>query len=133
MAELDEGIGWDTSESFEVLGRVVNVLCTTPGPLGECLGFHTWPVMGGNGYVLAWHGPRPSDREVLDYLLDAAADDDMTRTLRPGDVRWRRAGHCLIAEVRGVQFQLRPEPIVRSDTLVALERYWSGPAPVVGG
>ncbi|WP_228809821.1 hypothetical protein [Nocardia otitidiscaviarum] len=42
---------------YEVLGRVVSVLCSAPAPLSECLGFRLWPRLHrDSGYVLSWHG-----------------------------------------------------------------------------
>ncbi|WP_328410999.1 hypothetical protein [Nocardia sp. NBC_00403] len=110
--------------TFEVLGRVMTLLCDNPGPLADCLAPLLWPLLTGGGYALSWCGVTPTESEVAEYLLDAAADDDMTRVLRPGDVRFREGLSCTIVDVRGVQFQLRPAPMVRPETYTALGEYW---------
>ncbi|WP_157129027.1 hypothetical protein [Nocardia amamiensis] len=115
------------AHSYEVLGRVMSVLCDNPGPLGECLAFRLWPVLHDGGYVLSWCGVTPTDDEVVEYLVDAAADDDMTTVLRPGDVRLLARRHYslfTVVEVRGVQFQLRPEPMFQPETYAAMGEYW---------
>ncbi|MEU2106417.1 hypothetical protein [Nocardia sp. NPDC019255] len=110
--------------TYEVLGRVLSVLCYTPGPLAECLAFRLWPLMNGGGYVLAWSGVRPTEEEVVSYLGEAAADDEMTTILRPGDVRFRKGPYYTLVEVRGVLFQLRPEPMPQPDSFAAMGEYW---------
>jgi hypothetical protein len=110
--------------TYEVLGRVMSVLCSIPGPLSDCLAFRLWPILIGGGYVLAWHGAAPTEAEVVEYLLSAAADDEMTTVLRPGDIRLTRGDDCTSVEVRGVQFQLRPEPMPQSEAFTAIGEYW---------
>ncbi|WP_331757712.1 hypothetical protein [Nocardia sp. NBC_01388] len=107
---------------YEVLGRVLSVLCSTPGPLAECLGFRLWPRLHKDGgYVLSWHG-HPSMHEVTDYLCAAAADDEMTADLRPGDIQLHRERTAVI--VRGVQFNLQPEPMPSPESYLALGEFW---------
>ena len=111
--------------TFETLGRVLQVLCTTPGPLSECLGFRLWSRFPAGGYVLSWHGVTPTQDEIVEHLMDAAADDEQTTALRPGDIRGVEKGrYYTTVDVRGVQFQLRPEPMLRPDALAAMGEYW---------
>lgn len=109
---------------YEVLGRVVGVLCSTPGPLTDCLGFRLWPLLVGGGYVLSWKGVAPTAQEVAGYLIDVAADDDMTLDLRPGDVRYVANFSGATVDVLGVEFQLQPEPMVGPDTFERMGEYW---------
>ncbi|MBF6102186.1 hypothetical protein IU510_29655 [Nocardia cyriacigeorgica] len=115
---------WNDPPSFEVLGRVLTVLCDSPGPLAECLGFRLWPLVAGHGYVLTWCGVAPTEADVVEYLSEAAADDDMTTVLRPGDVRFTTGNGYTLADVRGVRFQLRTEPMVQPETFTAMGKYW---------
>lgn len=110
--------------TYETLGRVMTLLCHTPGPLAEVLALRLWPTLTGDGYVLSWRGVTPSEDEVAEYLLSAADDDEWTQTLGPGDVRVEKACHCTLVAVRGVAFQLRPEPMLQPDVLTAMSRYW---------
>ncbi|WP_194838501.1 hypothetical protein [Nocardia sp. XZ_19_369] len=110
--------------TFEVLGRVAALLFDTPGPLAECLSPRLYPTLTGSGYVLSWHGVAPTVDDVADYLSTAAADDEMTTVLRPGDVRFKPGHYCTVAEVRGVQFHLRPDPVIRPDAYAAMGEYW---------
>ncbi|MDE1675279.1 hypothetical protein [Nocardia gipuzkoensis] len=112
--------------SYEVLGRVMSLLCSTPGPLADCLTFHLWPLLHDGGFALSWCGAIPTEDEIVEYLVDAAADDDMTTVLRPGDVRLGQSHYSVYAvvDVRGVRFQLRPEPMFQPDTYAAMGEYW---------
>ncbi|WP_433567356.1 hypothetical protein ACQP1O_20475 [Nocardia sp. CA-151230] len=113
--------------SEKILGRVLEVLFSTPGPLSRCLGFRTWPDPLSNGYVLAWHGITPTEEEVADYLAQAAADDTLSLALRPGDVRGVRpgpGGYTMEVDVSGVVFQLRAEPTPSPETFAAMGDYW---------
>lgn len=110
--------------TFEVLGRVMEILCFAPGPLGDCLAFNLWPMLHGGGYVLSWRGVVPTEDEVAAHLAVAAADDEMTTILRPGDVRIGSGHHGRIVEVRGVQFELRPEAMIRPEMYTAMGEYW---------
>lgn len=115
---------WHDPHTYEVLGRVLSVLCDTPGPLAECLAFRLWPLMNDVGYVLAWSGVRPTEEEIVNYLGEAAADDEMTTTLRPGDVRFQKGPYYTLVEIRGVLFQLRPESMPQPETFAAMGEYW---------
>ncbi|MGV9839122.1 hypothetical protein ACWDUL_33660 [Nocardia niigatensis] len=112
--------------TFEVLGRVMDVLCSTPGPLSECLTFRLWPaLLADGGYVLAWCGVTPTEDEVVEYLIEAAANDEMTTTLRGGDVRQAEKGSFYTTvDVRGVRFQLRSEPMPQPEAYAAMSEYW---------
>ncbi|WP_405178940.1 hypothetical protein [Nocardia sp. NBC_01377] len=77
----------------------------------------------GDGYVLSWRGVTPTEGEVAEYLISAAADGEWTQTLNPGDVRVEKACHCTLVDVRGVAFQLRPEPMLQPDVLTAMSHY----------
>ncbi|MFE3195861.1 hypothetical protein ACFXHA_43160 [Nocardia sp. NPDC059240] len=127
MTTADEefqALGWDP-HTFEVLGRVMHVLFNTPGPLSECLGFRLWPTLPGGGYVLCWRGVAPTEEEIVEYLLEAAADDVQTTVLRPGDVRrFRKGPYYTEVDVSGVIFQLRPEPMPQPHTYAAMGEYW---------
>ncbi|MFI2589842.1 hypothetical protein ACH498_25065 [Rhodococcus erythropolis] len=111
--------------TFEVLGRVLTVLADTPGPLAECLAFRLWPMLGGGGYIFSWYGI-PTVDEVVEYLLCAAADDDATDVLRPGDIRRLSREDFTTVDVLGVQFQLRREPMFAHAKYAAMEHYWRG-------
>lgn len=74
--------------------------------------------------MLAWSGVRPTEDEIVQYLGEAAADDEMTRTLSPGDVRFKKGHYCTLVEVRGVEFQLRPEGMPEPETFAAMGEYW---------
>ncbi|MEU4841718.1 hypothetical protein [Nocardia testacea] len=114
------------SHAFEVLGRVISLLFDPPGPLAESLAFHMWPLLDGSGFVLTWRGVVPTEIQVIQYLVNASADDEMTTVLRPGDVWFDFAagdGYTHIG-VPGVQFQLRPMPMFRSEVYDAWGKYW---------
>lgn len=111
--------------TFEVLGRVLTELCRPPGPLGDCLAFRLWPMLLGGGYVLSWYG-MPEEDTVISYLLATAADDGITEVLRPGDIRQitRDRDRYTTIDIRGVKFQLRPEPMFPPEVYAALDAYW---------
>ncbi|WP_039824883.1 hypothetical protein [Nocardia testacea] len=110
--------------TYEVLGRVLHVLCGTQGPLAECLAFRLWPTLTGAGYVLAWSGVRPTEDEIVQYLGEAAANDEVTTTLSPGDVLFKKGHYCTLVKIRGVEFQLRSEGMPEPETFAAMGEYW---------
>ena len=116
---------------FEVLGRVVGVLCDVPGPLANALAFRLWPLLPGDGFALSWHGATPTDDKVVSFLLAAASDDDLTEILRVGDVEHIDRSGFTTVTIQGVRFQLRPEPMLDSEDYAVLGEYWrTGTVPV---
>ncbi|MFC6010496.1 hypothetical protein [Nocardia lasii] len=104
---------------FEVLGRVVGVLCDVPGPLANALAFRLWPLLSGNGFALSWHGATPTADNVVSFLLDTASND------RPfGAVELVERTEFITVTIGGVQFQLRPEPMLDADDFAVLTEYW---------
>ncbi|MFI8977098.1 hypothetical protein ACIGO9_29745 [Nocardia asteroides] len=118
-------------DSFEVLGRVVSVLCDHPGPLAEGLALRVWPLPADVGFVLSWRGV-PHVDQVLAHLLAMAADEAST-VLRPGDVEIVAGRGFVTAAVRGIWIQLRPEPMLRPQDYAAMGQYWRTGRYPVGG
>lgn len=115
------------AHTFEVAGRVLSLLLDSIGPFGGSLGFHLWPILIDPGFVLSWRGAVPSEIQVIQYLVNASANDEMTTVLRPGDVTFDFAAdgkHYTHIEVQGVQFQLRPERMFTSEELASWGTFW---------
>lgn len=113
--------------TFEVAGRVLSLLLDSNGPFGGSLGFHLWPTPIGPGFVLSWRGAVPSEIQVIQYLVNASADDEVTTVLRPGDVMFDFAAddrHYTQIDVQGVRFQLRPERMFTSEELASWGTFW---------
>ncbi|MFI7531629.1 hypothetical protein [Nocardia salmonicida] len=123
IAQSDAWVRRGDAHTYEILGRVVSVLCDN-GPLKECLNFRVWPLFHCGGYVLAWCGVTPTEDDVVEYLVEAAANDDWTRDLRAGDVLIGQWPPYTSIKVRGVMFQLRAEPMVQPETFAAMGEYW---------
>jgi hypothetical protein len=130
-ADSETSTRGDDPHTYEVLGRVASLLLDSPGPLADSLAFHMWPLLDGSGFVLTWRGLVPTEIEVIQYLVNASADDEKTTVLRPGDVQFNFAAgeHYTHVDVQGVQFQLRPTPMFRPDVYDAWGRYWSTGEP----
>ncbi|WP_157227970.1 hypothetical protein [Nocardia asiatica] len=117
----------EDAHTFEVAGRVLSLLLDSIGPLGRSLGFHLWPSPIDPGFVLSWRGPVPGEIEVIQYLVNASADDELTTALRPGDVTFDFAAddkHYTHVDVQGVRFQLRPERMLTPKELASWGTYW---------
>jgi hypothetical protein len=115
------------AHTFEVAGRVLSLLLDSIGPFGGSLGFHLWPAPIDPGFVLSWRGAVPSEIQVIQYLVNASADDEATTVLRPGDVMFDFAAdsrHYTRIDVQGVQFQLRPERMFTSKELASWGTFW---------
>ncbi|MEV0081169.1 hypothetical protein AB0H58_32550 [Nocardia neocaledoniensis] len=93
-----------TDLRFQVIGWVLNVLGSPPGPLSTLGAGYTPPLADDDAWVITWEGCTPAD-EVVEYLLLAAAGD-CPEFIQPGDVDIDDAPDSVA--VRGVRFKLRP-------------------------
>ena len=102
-----------TALHYEAFGRLMTALFDSgsPGIMEGAKRFYFWETMH-DGFSLSWErGPHAG--EVVQELVDLAADNEVTHALRPGDVVWLHKGDTdpggyTSADVCGVRFLLRP-------------------------
>ena len=113
-----------TAHHYEVLGRLMSALFDSgaPGILEGAKNFRFWETLEG-GFSLSWDRGAHA-MEVVDDLLELAADDERSHVLRAGDVVFVHNGDAdpsryTTVDIQNVRILLRPYDTIGHEAAVA--------------